>query len=253
MIDLSLESNLIHEWELTPRSAKPKVKTFTINEFRKCVGFLNTDKIQPHLKQTFQNNFHISHIDQEYVLNLGDVTTIDKVTSTKTVPLPYQFTDVIHIDIGYGYNSGIRGGKYCLFAVDQATRKKYIYPLTSLSADTLPAFHNLITNLGQNPQKIITNFVHKLMGKTVCNFLHKKGCTVESTPPKHQHQNELVEHNWRTLVRKAHSWLSSALLPSSFWFLAIKRACQVHNYLPVNVKGQITSPHELVHHIKPDM
>ena len=91
------------------------------------------------------------------------------------------------------------------------------------------------------------------MGKTICTFLNEKGCILESAPPKHQHQNGLVERNWRTLVRMARSWLSSSSLPSSFWFHAIKRACQISNYLPVNVKGQITSPHELVHHQKPDM
>ena len=125
--------------------------------------------------------------------------------------------------------------------------------MTSLAEDTLPSFHHLITDLGQTPRRIITDFDHKLMGKSVRNFLHEKGCILESAPPKHQHQNGLVERNWRTLVRMARSWLSSALLPSSFWFHAIKRACEIKNYLPVNLKGQITSPHELVYHHKPDM
>ena len=40
---------------------------------------------------------------------------------------------------------------------------KYIYPITSLSEDTLPAIHNLITDFGQNPRKIITDFDYKLM------------------------------------------------------------------------------------------
>ena len=110
--------------------------------FQKRVGFLNTDKIQPLLQTVFKKNFHISSIEQEPVLNLGDVTTLDKPTSKKTVPLPYNFADVIHIDIGYGCSSGLGGTKYALFAG--------IYPLSSLAEDTLPAIHNLISDPQSN-------------------------------------------------------------------------------------------------------
>ena len=190
---------------------------------------------------------------QETVLNIGDTTTLDKPVSHAVIPPAHKFADVIHIDIGYGCSSGLGGVKYALFAVDRATRHRYIYPISSLAEDTLPSFHNLLMDLGQVPRRIITDFDHKLMGKTVRNYLQEKGCILESAPPKHQHQNGLVERNWRTLVRMARSWLNSSLLPSSFWFHAIKRACEIKNYLPVNLKGLITTPHELVYHVKPDM
>ena len=51
----------------------------------------------------------------------------------------------------------------------------------------------------------------------------------------------------------ARSWLSSHLLPSSFWFHAIKRACEISNYIPIIAKGQHTTPFEIVHHQKPDL
>ena len=72
-------------------------------------------------------------------------------------------------------------------------------------------------------------------------------------PPKHQHQNGLVERNWRSVIRMDRSWLNSSLLPSSFWFYAIKRAVEVSNYLPVTLRGQITTPFELAHHVKPNI
>ena len=89
---------------------------------------------------------------------------LDKPVSKKTVPLPHRFGDVVHIDIGYGCNSGLDGIKYALFAVDRAARHKYIFPMRSLKDDILPSMHQLITEMGCTPKKIITNFVRGEMG-----------------------------------------------------------------------------------------
>ena len=51
----------------------------------------------------------------------------------------------------------------------------------------------------------------------------------------------------------ARSWLTTSLLPSNFWFHAVKRAVEVSNYLPVTLKGQTTTPFEFVYHHKPDI
>ena len=58
--------------------------------------------------------------------------------------------------------------------------------MKGLKDDILPSLHQLILDMGQTPRKIITDFDHKLMGKLVKRFLAEKGCTVESSPPKHQ-------------------------------------------------------------------
>eukprot|EP00957_Ditylum_brightwellii_P149174 11360275-Ditylum_brightwellii.AAC.1 len=55
-------------------------------------------------------------------------------------------------------------------------------------------------------------------------FFTDKGTTVEAAPPCHQRQNGLVERHWQTLVHMACSWINSALLPSSFWYVALARA-----------------------------
>eukprot|EP00957_Ditylum_brightwellii_P177710 13537093-Ditylum_brightwellii.AAC.1 len=84
-------------------------------------------------------------------------------------------------------------------------------------------------------------------------FFTENGTTVEAAPPHHQRQNVLAERHWRTLVRMAHSWINSALLPSSFWYVALAPAATVSNYLPVCLKGQLTAPFEIVHHEKYDI
>ena len=49
------------------------------------------------------------------------------------------------------------------------------------------------------------------------------------------------------------SCLSSSLLPSEYWWFAIKRAAEVSNYLPVKANGTLTTPFELVYGYKPDL
>eukprot|EP00957_Ditylum_brightwellii_P162216 12351953-Ditylum_brightwellii.AAC.1 len=61
----------------------------------------------------------------------------------------------------------------------------------------------------------------KLIGGEMKQFFMENGTTVEAAPPCHQHQNGLVECHWRTMVCMECSWINSALLPSSFWYVAL--------------------------------
>ena len=232
----------------------PSSKTITIEELRKLLGYRQPDTVLEHIHTCFQPNFHISNIDREPTLELGEIATIDKTRiPTNPVKLPRNFGDVMHVDIGYGCSAGIGGIKYALFVVDRATRYKYIYPIRSLTDDILPAFQSLVKDMGFAPKKIITDFDSKLFGQSIQSYFTPLGTTIESAPPRMQHKNGLVERNWRSVVRMARSWLTSALLPSQFWFHAIKRAVETTNYLPVTMNGLATTPFELVHHQKPDI
>ena len=48
------------------------------------------------------------------------------------------------------------------------------------------------------------------------------------------------------------NWLRAHLLPSKFWWFAVKRATELQNLLPIKKNGIITTPHELVHGDKVD-
>ena len=91
------------------------------------------------------------------------------------------------------------------------------------------------------------------MGSKVRYYLNGINYRLESAPPKHQHQNRLVESNWCSVIWMARSWLNSALISSEFWFYVVKGAVQVSNYLYVRLRGQLTPPFEIVYHTKPDI
>ena len=50
----------------------------------------------------------------------------------------------------------------------------------------------------------------------------------------------------------ARNWLTSSLLPSSFWWQAVKRASEMANYIPLILNNKLTTSHELVFGIQPD-
>ena len=51
----------------------------------------------------------------------------------------------------------------------------------------------------------------------------------------------------------ARSWLTSHLLPSTFWWWALKRATEISNYLPIRINNKFTTPFELTYGTKPDL
>ena len=68
-----------------------------------------------------------------------------------------------------------------------------------------------------------------------------------------QSQNGLCERNWKTILQMARNWISSAMLPSSFWWHALKRATEVSNYIPLKINNTLNTPHGLVCGTKADM
>ena len=120
------------------------------------------------MKETAQPNFSISTNTREKILDLGEVATIPKSSSPKTsVPLPNKFGSVIDMDIIYGTQTAYNGIKYALFLVDRATRHKFVLPMKNLKTDLLPTLQQFCSNIGFTPQRFVTDFDHKLMGRAV--------------------------------------------------------------------------------------
>lgn len=77
---------------------------------------------------------------------------------------------------------------------------------------------------------------------------------VNAAPAHRQDKNGLVERHWQMMVSMARNWLSSAELPPTFWFYAIRHAAEVCNYFPYQLEdGSFTTPFELAHKTKPNL
>ena len=159
------------------------------------------------------------------------------------------------MDIVFGTKTAISGIKYGLFLIDRATRYKMIFPLRNLTDDITTALLKTQQTLHMFPKRIITDYDHKLIGSRIQHFIldHKLQCNIEAAPPKRQNQNGLSESNWKTVIRMARAWIANKLLPSNFWWFALRHAVMVSNYLPIRINNILTSPHYIVHHRRPDL
>ena len=85
----------------------------------------------------------------------------------------------------------------------------------------------------------------KLIGGKVASYLetpsvhdnHIETTHVSGAPDGRQNQNGLIESHWKKIMTLARSWLASHLLPTKFWYFAVKQAVQVCNYTPINMKN----------------
>jgi len=104
-----------------------------------------------------------------------------------------------------------------------------------------------------NSKLIRTDFDHKIIGQQIRQYIQDNGGHIESAPPHVQSQNGLCQRSWRTLLKMSRNWLVSSLLPSSFWYHALKRATEVSNYLLIKISNKLSTPHQLAYGVKADM
>jgi deoxyuridine 5'-triphosphate nucleotidohydrolase len=233
-------------------SALPKVVTMSREHLLQSIGFRHPDTLLKHMKTLASVPISIQR-DTNPRIDPGETATM-KASRRNTTPSspPLHYSDIWHLDIGFGPCSAIGGIKYTLLAVDKHSRYKLVYGLKNLKSSLLNAMQQFITDAGIKPKLLRTDFDTKLMGGPVASYLRSLQIPIESSPPYRQHQNGLVESHWQNIVAMARNWLTSAMLPTKYWYLAIKRGCEVSNILPSKHMNKITTPHELVYNKKVD-
>jgi deoxyuridine 5'-triphosphate nucleotidohydrolase len=231
----------------------PKVTTMPQHMLQRSIGHLNTDLLQKHIHTLGTKSLQIQRINQQVPLDPGDTATMpSKRRNTTPSSKPKAYSDTWHADIGFGPCAAIGGIRYTLMLVDKFSRFKLVYGLKNLTSSLLTAMKQFVIDAGKQPVLIRTDFDQKIIGGKVQDFLQSKGIKIQASPPYRQHQNGLVERHWKTVVSMARNWLTSQLLPSKYWYFAVKRACEVQNILPIKHDDKITTPYELVYHKKVD-
>jgi deoxyuridine 5'-triphosphate nucleotidohydrolase len=233
-------------------SAQAKVVTMPKEQLLQSIGFRKPDNLLKHMKTLASTPISIRR-DNSPRIDPGEVASM-KASRRNTTPsnLPQHYSDIWHLDIGFGPCTAIGGIKYTLLAVDKKTRYKLVYGLKNLKSSLLAAIKSFVVDTGVKPKLLRTDFDKKLIGGDVASFLRDSNIPIEASPPYRQHQNGLVESHWQSIVTMSRNWLTSAMLPTKYWHLAIKRACEVSNVLPTNHTNTITTPHELVYNKKVD-
>jgi hypothetical protein len=227
----------------------------TEDYLRSCVGYRRIDTLKKNLACLYQPTITLDHTPPDAILDPGYYATLRKKDrSTVPVPRPSRFGDVLHLDIVFGPEGSIGNVHYGLLCVDRFSRMTYMYPLQILTSDIQKQLESLFAHLGMIPKRIITYFDLKLVGGTARRYLNSLLVHVNAAPSYWQDKNGLAERHWQTIVSMARNWLASAELPPSFWYYAVCRAAEICNYFPMPLEdGTLSTPFQLVHHVKPDL
>ena len=198
----------------------------------------------------------IQHFDRNPTLDPGEIASLRAADRNKTPsPLPERPGNLYHCDIGFGPTRAIGGAMYCLTLVDAKTRHTFIYPLKNLTNDLVSQFKQFITDVEGLCNEIRTYFDQNIIGGKVKEYLLQEHIKISAAPPRQQHKNGLVERKYQTILKMTRNWLTSSLLPSNYWWFAMKRAVEVSNLLPTFHTNNTTpiSPHELFYQQRPDL
>ena len=121
--------------------------------------------------------------------------------------------------------------------------------------------NQFIKEIGGKPACMLADRDQKLIGGAVAKLLEtptnptqtKSNATmVSGAPDNRQSQNGLIENAWKIVTSMVRNWVALNHMPMQFWWFAIKYATQVYNYMPINYKNTISTPHYLVYKQKPD-
>ena len=207
------------------------------------------------MKEQAQDTVIIRDSGTDPILSRGEAATLPKKRrNTSEVVKPHAYGKIFHYDIVYGNGRAIGGINYALLFVDRKSRRKFLFGLQDLESPSIQrALKKFIRKLGHYPDKIIADRNFRIIGEHVDDLLEPH-TQVSGAPSGRQSQNGLCEINWRYICNIARNYLAENLLPSQYWYFAVRYAVQASNYIPIKTdkKGTLSTPFFLAHNIKPD-
>ncbi len=248
------EEPLITESPVTKvNSSQRRHVTISREMLAQSIGFRQPEPLLQHLKTIGNGSVNVQRIPKNPQLDPGETATMkSNRRNTEPLKIPKHFGEIMHMDIGYGPCRAIGGIQYTLLVVDRATRHKFVYGLKNLKKSLHEAIQQLMIDCCGKIKMLRTDFDKKLIAGDTRKLLKNNKIQVQASPPYRQHQNGLVERHWQTIVDMARNWLKSALLPTKYWYYAVKRACEITNILPIKFEDKITTPYERVFNKKVD-
>ena len=115
-------------------SSLPKVTTMPQHMLQKSIGHLNTDLLQKHMHELGTKSVQIQRINTQLHKDPGQTATMQSNRrNTTPSPKPKNYSDIWHINIGFGPCTAIGGIRYTLMAVDKKTKLKLVYGLKNLT------------------------------------------------------------------------------------------------------------------------
>ena len=126
----------------------PASVTISCNNLAKLVGFHQTEYLIQHMPTLSNKKIPVQCLEKSPFIDPGEVASMNAKKSNKTpLPIPSKYSDVWHLDIGFGPCTSIGGMKYILMAVDCFSRYKLCCGLKKLTTSHLEAIKRLVRDV----------------------------------------------------------------------------------------------------------
>ncbi|KAI0991852.1 hypothetical protein K3495_g16335, partial [Podosphaera aphanis] len=173
----------------------------------------------------------------------------------------------LHSDISGIQGMSIRGFKYFLVVVDDATRMYWVSLLkTKETNEVLNLLKQIIATVElQSGNKVCfmrADNGRSEFGPALIDFLKERGTQFEPCPPYKHSMNGVAERAIGLLATYARSMLFEARLPHQFWDYAIEHAVWIRNRVPTSAlpfgpaqssTGKYSIPHAAWHERLPKL
>ena len=117
---------------------------------------------------------HTVSPDVNPITDWGAVSTINSSQRNTTLSKPPpKYSDMWHMDIGYGPCAAIGGIRYTLLLVNKSTCFKFIYGLTNLKDSLTQALKQFFLQCGSKPKLVYCDFDPKFMDQSVKRLFQK--------------------------------------------------------------------------------
>ena len=171
----------------------------------------------------------------------------------KKIPLPANLGDRIHTDIcGQITPDTWSGNKYFVSFIDEATRKSWIYMMSTRDQvlDRYKEFSEmLLTQKNVKIKMLRCDGAGEYISDAFKQYLKEKGTIQEVTPPYTAQWNGIAERYNRTIMDKARCMLKTKAMDNRFWGEAVSTANFLKNRSPTKKLDQ--TPEEKYSNQKP--
>ena len=123
-----------HIWpEDNVNMAQAKKQVLSRETLLQSTGFLSTDNIIKYIDNISTGSVQIASMPRNPLMDPGETATMKSTRkSKKESTTKHKYSNMWHIDIGFGPCTSIGGIRYTLMAIDKFSRKKLIYGLKNL-------------------------------------------------------------------------------------------------------------------------
>ena len=163
----------------------PKTATFSQDYLAQSTGFYNNNNFIKYVPTVRDNNVNIKQHDGPPLSDEGYSATLrSRRRNTSPSKTSYAYSDVWHMDIGYGPTTAIGGIRYSLMLIDKATKLRRMYPLKNMTTSIPRAIKKFLNDVGTKPRIIRTDFDSKFLGAETRDILDTNQIRVEAAPPQ---------------------------------------------------------------------